>query len=215
MNKNLRRTTLLWPLLILLIAVSAGSGAAPAEQAGIEDSSVQEIVTPRVDDPISDAELRDLQTIATQKDIPLQAAIDRYAWNDNFALAVASIRKTFPEAFAGAEIVDDHNAWVAFKGRAPEGARDMIDVFSNSHSDVAVGVHTDMGFAEVELQRAIEKVHFAVLKRPEVRDAATSHDYATDKITTTVSHVCNSRGSRAVIECRRETRVPSNEDPCD
>lgn len=162
-------------------------GGPPAsDQAGLEGSSVPDVAPPRVDDPISDAELRDLQTIARQRGISLQAAIDRYAWNDNFALAVASIRETFPEAFAGAEIVDAHNAWVAFKGGFPEAAREMIDAFGDSHRGVSVDVRTHTGFSEMELVRGIEAAHFAVLERPEVRDASTSHDFTTGKITVVV-----------------------------
>jgi streptogrisin C len=180
-------TSLLWLLLTLfLIAASVGGGPASADQAGLESSSVLEVAPPAVDDPISDAELQDLQTVASQSGISLQAAIDRYAWNDNFALAVATIREAFPGAFAGAEIVDAGNAWIAFAGRSPEAARGMIDTFGSNHSGVSVDVRTDLGFTEVELERAIEKVHFAVLERPEVRDASTSHDFATGRIATSV-----------------------------
>jgi hypothetical protein len=152
----------------------------------VPDNQVPEVAPPKVDDPISDAELRDLQAVASQFGISLQAAIDRYAWNDNFALAVASIREAFPEAFAGAEIADADNAWIAFKGPAPEAARDMIDTFTSSHSGVSVEVRTDMGFTEMEFARGIEAAHFAVLERSEVRDASTSNDFTTGTITTTV-----------------------------
>ena len=189
-SKLRRRATLILPLLILsLIATSAGGGSAPSDQAGNEGSSMQDmpdVAPPKVDDSISDAELRDLQTVADQFGISLEAAIERYAWNDNFALAVAGIRGSFPEAFAGAEIVDAHNAWIAFKGAAPEAAREMIDAFSDSHSGVSVDVRTNMSFSETELQKGIPAVHYAVLERPEVRDAVTSHDYATGKITVLV-----------------------------
>ena len=47
-----------------------------------------------------------------------------------FALAVSGIRQTFPEDFVRAEIVDSGHAWVSFAGSVPEGARDMIDIFS-------------------------------------------------------------------------------------
>ena len=78
--------------------------------------SLPEESPPEIDDPVSDAELQDLQSVADQTSISLQAAIDRYAWNDNFALAVAKIREASPAAFAGAEIVDTGHAWVAFAG---------------------------------------------------------------------------------------------------
>ncbi len=159
--------------------------SASGDQQGLE-GPVPDLPPPQIDDPISDAELRDLQTVASQKGISLQAAIDRYAWNDNLALAVAQVREAVPGAFAGAEIVDANNAWVAFKGPAPEAALEIINVFSKAHSGVSVEVRTDAAFTEIELQRGIQAVHFAVFERPEVRDAVTSHDSTTGKITTLV-----------------------------
>ncbi|MFP3974869.1 MAG: S1 family peptidase [Dehalococcoidia bacterium] len=168
------------------IAASGEGGPASADQAGLDGSSVPEAAPPEIDDPISDAELQDLQAIASQKGISLQAAIDRYAWNDNFALAVAKIREASPATFARAEIVDAGHAWVGFAGPAPEAAREMIDAFGNNHSGVSVSVRIDLGFTEVELERAIEAVHFAVLETPEVCDASTSFDFATGQITTSI-----------------------------
>ena len=48
-------------------------------------------------DGISDAELMDLQAVADHKGMSLQATIDRYAWNDDFAAAVAEIREAVPK----------------------------------------------------------------------------------------------------------------------
>ena len=138
-------------------------------------------------DGISKAELNDLQAVADQEGISLQAAIDRYAWNDDFAAAVAEIREAVPGAFTGAEIVDAGNAWVAFAGSAPAAATTIINTFTSSHSGVSVDVRADKGFTEVELEKAIKAAHFAVLNSPEVSDAATHHfDFATGKIETVV-----------------------------
>lgn len=156
-----------------------------------------DVAPPGIDDPVSEAELHSLQTLASQSGISLQAAIDRYAWNDNFALAVARIREAFPGAFTDAEIVDAAHAWVAFAGSAPEAARDMIEAFGTTHG-VSVDVRTNLGFTEVELQNAIETVHFAVLESPEVRDASTSFDVETGRITTTV--VLESTVSDSVLD---------------
>ena len=135
-------------------------------------------------DGISDAELIDLQAVADQKGMSLQAAIDRYAWNNDFAAAVAEIREAVPGAFTGAEIVDAGNAWVAFAGSAPAAAKAIVDTFTSSHSGVSVEVRADKGFTEVELEKAIEAAHFSVFNSPEVRDAATSFDFATGNIET-------------------------------
>ncbi|MFA5056209.1 MAG: hypothetical protein WC562_08620 [Dehalococcoidia bacterium] len=155
-------------------------------QAGCDCSSVSEAAPPEIDDPISDAELRDLKSVASQEGISLQEAIDRYAWNDNFALAVARIRGACPEAFADAAIVGADRAWIAFKGGAPKEALDIIDIFTGSHSSVSVEVRTGSCFTETELQSAIEAVHYAVLESPDVLDASTWFDTETGQITTTV-----------------------------
>ena len=177
---------------------SIGAGSASDNRAGEESTPPPEAAAPEIDDPPSDAELRDLQHIASEEGISLQEAIDRYAWNNRFSLAVAKIREASPEAFARAEIVDGDHAWVGFAGRAPEAALDIIGTFSRSHSGVSVEVRTDLGFTEVELERAIEAVHFAVLGAPEVRDASTSFDFEAGQIRTTV--VLESTASDSVLD---------------
>ena len=174
-------------LLVALFMVSAlAIGTASVVHEIGESLSLPDVAPPEIDDPPNAAELRDLQDIASQHGISLQAATDRYAWNDNFALSVARIREAAPAAFAGAEIVDAGHAWVAFSGPIPQVAQDIIDTFTNGHSGVSVQVRTNLGFSEVELQRGIEAVHYAVFQAPEVRDASTSFDFATGQITTTV-----------------------------
>ena len=100
-----------------------------------------EMAPPGINDPPNDAELQDLHRIADQKDISLQEAIDRYAWNDNFSLAVTRISEAFPTVFAGAEIVDTGHAWIAFESPPPpKAALDIIAEFSESHRGVSVEV---------------------------------------------------------------------------
>lgn len=165
--------------------------AVPAAQAdeavGGARPSLPEVAQPQINDAISEAELEDLKAVAGQQGMSLQAAIDRYAWNDNFALAVATVREASPEAFTGAEIVDGGGAWVAFAAGAPESAIEIIDAFKKSHATVTVEVRPDFGFTEVELEKAIATVHYAVLDTVEVRDATTSFDFDTRQITTVVA----------------------------
>ena len=139
-----------------------------------------------------------MQFVAGQEGISLQEDIDRYAWNDNFALAVTMIREASPEAFADAAIVDANHAWVAFTGSAPKEALDIIYIFTGSHSSVSVEVRTGSCFTEAELQSAIEAVHYAVLESPDVLDASTWFDTETGRITTTV--VLESTASASVLD---------------
>ena len=162
------------------------------------EAAPPEAPPPKIDDPPSDAELVDLQSIATRGGISLQDAIDRYGWRDNFSLAVAKIREASPATFAGGEIVDAGHAWVSFTGPAPAAAFDIIDIFTSSHSSISVEVRTDRGFSEVELQTAIPAVHYAVLGAPEVRDASTTFDTATSQIRTVV--VLESTASDSILD---------------
>ena len=168
-----------------VVPVAQADDAAGGERLVLTD--LPDVAQPQIDDPISEAELEDLQAVAEQEGMSLQAAIDRYAWNDNYALAVASVREAHPGAIAGAEIIDGDGAWVAFAAGAPEGAIAIIDEFEKAHEAVAVEVRADFGFTEVELEKAIAAVHYAVFEAENVRDATTSFDFDTREITTVVA----------------------------
>ena len=161
------------------------------------ESAPSEASPPEIDDPPNIAELEDLQFIADRKGISLEEAIERYAWNDNFSLAVSRIREVAPATFAGAEIVDGAHAWIAFTGRPPKAAIDIIEFFRSSHKNVSVEVRTDLEFSEAVLREAIPAVHYAVLEASEVEDASTSFDDVTGQIKTIV--VLESTASSSVV----------------
>ena len=177
---------------------SSRSKTANTPGAGGDEPAPPEESPPEIEDPPSSAELSDLQAVADRKGISLQEAIDRYGWNDNFALAVSKIREAAPTTFAGAEIVDGAKAWIAFTGRPPRAALDIIELFRSSHSGVSVEVRTDLGFSAAELEEAIPAVHYAVLETTEVLDASTSFDSATGQIRTIV--VLGSTASDSVLD---------------
>ena len=160
-----------------VVSVTTVATATPSagrqEQA---ESPPTEAVPPEIRDAVSDAELQDLQAVAEQHGMTLQEAFDRYAWNDDFSRAVSRVRESTPETFAGAEIVDATNAWIAFTGTPPKAALDIIDIFTSSHSGVSVEVRTNKSLTEAELVEAISAVHNAVYKAPEVLDASTVFD---------------------------------------
>lgn len=164
-------TTIIGLILVVLVA-AASLALSPGTQSATAG--------------ISPAELNDLQAIADQKGMSLQTAIDRYAWNDDFAVAVSEIRAAVPGAFTGAEIVDAGNAWVAFAGAVPQAAQNTIDDFTSNHSGVTVEVRANKGFTQVELEKAVDAAHFAVFNSTEVRDALTGFDFATSSIETNV-----------------------------
>ena len=169
-----------------------------AGDAGGTDPPPPEAPPRQIDDPPSDTELIDLQAVADQYGISLQEAIDRYAWNDNFSLAVSKIRVAAPATFAGAEIVDGSHAWIAFAGPPPKAALDIIDIFTSSHSGVSVEVRTGQSVTAAELETAIPAVHYAVFKAPGVLNASTSFESATSEIVAVV--VLESTASDSVLD---------------
>ncbi len=150
----------------------------------IPDTQTTEVAPLRIEDQISAAEMQDLRLVAEQNGISLDQAIARYAWNDNFALAVEMIRQGHPDSFSGAEVVDAGHAWVSFKGSAPEDLSAVLDSFAEIAPFVEVGIRADEGYSELELQASIESVHYAILGSPGVRDAATSFEGDTRTIVT-------------------------------
>ena len=133
-------------------------------------------------DAVSDAELQDLQAVAEQYGMTLQEAFDRYAWNDDFSRTVQRIREAAPESFAGAEIVDATNAWIAFTGNPPKAALDIVDEFTRKHSGISVELRTGQKITEAEIEEAVPAVHYAVYKSPGVLNASTSFESATGEI---------------------------------
>ena len=94
-----------------------------------------------------------------------------------------SLREASPEAFARAEIVD--SAWVGFAGDVPQAALDIIDTFRSSHSGVRVECAPIWASP-----RWSSKVRFKPstpqCSRRLKCATATSFDFATGQITTTV-----------------------------
>ena len=163
-------------LAVFVIAAPA-SGNQPSK-----DTGELEAPPPTIGDGIRDAELEDLQTVAEQMNMSLDEAIERYAWNDNFALAMDDLREKVPDAFTGAKIVDAGTAWVAFAGEVPNEATQVLDEFSTYFGHIEVQVWPDYGFTELELEKAIEAAHFAVYEHEGVANANTSYDFETGQM---------------------------------
>jgi hypothetical protein len=127
----------------------------PADDSDGAVFDLPDVAAPQIGDPPNAAELEDLQTLADQRGVSLQEVVDRYGWNDNFALAVGEIRRVASAAFTGAEIVDATHAWVAFSGAVPSQARQIVDEFTTHFPRVSIEVRTGSGFTEVELERYV------------------------------------------------------------
>ena len=187
MKINVSLKVLLIALLMFGLLITVSVGTVHAQDSGDGGTPVPEAPPPEIDDPPSDAELQDLQAVADREGISLQEAIDRYAWHDNFSKMASGISEVALEDFAGAEILGHSEARIAFKGQPPQAALDILDIFTDSHIGITVEVRTGLGYSEVELEKAIPAVHYAVLRSPGVRTASTSFESSTAEIRTLVA----------------------------
>jgi len=170
-----------------LLGVVAASAPATADPVVARTSDLPDVPPPQIGDPIGAAEMEDLQTIASQSDMTIEQAIERYAWNETFALAIDKVRSNAPEAFTGAEIIDAHTAWVGFSGEMPQTATETLGEFHSAFADVSLDLRPGLGFTEIELERAIEATHFAVMEQAGVLDVVTTYSFDTGRITVVVA----------------------------
>ena len=139
-----------------------------------------------VDDSETGAEHQDLQTVATQMDITLQEATDRYGWNDDFARAVANIRASYPGDFTSAEITGDAQALVMFMGQTPSGAKAEVDAFTAAMPGITISYREGMGFNEQEIENAVAGAYYAVYGSSSILEASASFDIEARRIDITV-----------------------------
>ena len=133
---------------------------------------------------LSDALLQDLETIALQKGISLEAAIERYGSQGSFLALVDTIRETFPDDYAWARVEHSGSGQVGFAGSPPAAALWMIDGYVNRQWGASVEVHSHVGFNESEQGNATVAIHYAVHEAPELGVGRSGLDVETGHLTT-------------------------------
>lgn len=130
-------------------------------------------------DALEDAELTDLGTVAEQEGISVEDAAREFAWQEPFSALVDELRTEFPDDFAGARIeqADGADAWVAFRGDAPDEALELLAGFERQ-----IAVHEQRGFTEAEIDDAVVDAHFEVRDHDDVADVVTGRDLAEGQI---------------------------------
>lgn len=125
------------------------------------------------------AELEDIDFLAEREGVARDEAIARFGWQKCFSAAADHLRNAHPEEFAGAAIVDGgRGAWVAFRGVAPEEARQWTEEIP-----VSVELVEGRGFSEAELVHALQTTYEDVQGHEEVLAAAGGYDIETGVIT--------------------------------
>lgn len=197
MNTRIRKPRisvgLTFALAILLLggpaAAQPGTPDRPTPSAAVQDTApgnLPDVAPPTIESDPNEAELEDLATIAEQERIPLDRAITRYAWNDNFTVVLEEIRAVSGD-LAEAAMTEDGTAWVAFAEEVPVEAIGILARFRAAYPAVDLDVRTGAGFTESALEDALVRVHTAVYDTPGVKEAVTSYDRPTRQIVTTVS----------------------------
>ena len=127
-------------------------------------------------------ELEDLQSVADQKMITLEQAIERYGWHDEFSEAVNDIRKADPDSLSGAAITGHSTAEIRFKGDISGDAQDVLDRFNSQNPAISTGTRRNAGFTERDAEDAVAGAYFAVLSEEGVQDAMAYFDSNTNEV---------------------------------
>jgi len=176
--------------IVLVALATTVPGAASASEPSVVGEPVvldmPDVKPPQIGDPIGEAEMQDLRTVADQREISLDEAIERYAWHDDFAMAADKIRTNQSAAFAHAVIDGPNSAGIWFSGDAPERSRAVLADFERHFPHVSVTVRTGHGISENEIDNAVVAAHVAVHDREEVDDASTWYDHETRQISVVV-----------------------------
>ena len=159
-------------ILIALVLSMTGTQPSPVDRDG---------------NALNDAMLNDINAIAKAEGISNQAAVDNYAWHNDFALMVSDVRASSPGGFTAGGISGDSAAWVAFAGAVPQEASGHIGRFRGQYPSVNVETISDAGFTEAESSAALQAAHYAVMNSPDVTDAGSSFDFQSRKIDITAN----------------------------
>ena len=169
------------------------------EPVKLYESPKEPIPPAELKEQLSDALLQDLETIALQKGISLDAAIKRYGSQGSFLALVDTIRETFPGDYAWARVELAASGLVAFAGRPPDAALWMIEGYVNRQWGATVEVHSHVGFNEMEGGDAIRAFHYAASEAPELGVGRSGADVETGHLTT-ITRVLSGVCDAAVID---------------
>jgi hypothetical protein len=104
---------------------------------------------------VDEYEVEDMTRVASQEGLSVADAVDRYAWEDDFADATSQVAEAFPDQFAIAAIEDSATptATVQFKGDVPSGAESYF-----SNVDAAVALQPGAVYSAIEANDLVASV---------------------------------------------------------
>lgn len=128
---------------------------------------------------ISDEEMFDLQTVADDEGISLDEAIERYGWQNAFALGVTELQEEFPGSFSSATMGSGGvGPSISFKGKAPEALATIL-----GDLPIDVRIIENVAWSEKELIEAGQAIHYAVQSFGGTYDVQTDIDAVSGTVT--------------------------------
>jgi len=180
-QRLVRKLRPLVEVILMLTSLVASTTSATAQAGG----GIPDAPPVGIGEPLSDALLEDLATIADQKGISVREAISRYGWHNDFLLLAGQIRAASPDSFTGSGIDEGKTAWIGFSGRIPRKALDLLEQ-SAGVIDTNIVFKPNLGFNEYQLNQLIQTTHLRTLELDFVNDAMTSYDFESKSLTIVV-----------------------------
>ena len=125
---------------------------------------------------------------------------EHYGWRGSVLSLVDTLRRQFPDDYAGSELGADeqHSGWVGFRGAVPAGARPLLELFRADPRNGVVEVGEYVGFTAADLRARLAEAQAAA--------------EATDGVGEVLA---SSEGRTGVIALRVTREDAASDDPAD
>jgi hypothetical protein len=165
----------------IVLAGGMGGGVSPAS--GAATTCLGDVAGVGLSESdLSKEELTDLTRIASDEGIGADEAVQRFGWQNGFALAATTVEERFPSVFSGSEVTSEWPAvaTIRFKGIVPVGVEALL---ATVPPGVCVVLEPGAGLSASEISDLVMRAHTAVGARPDlVADLVSSYDRATGMV---------------------------------
>ncbi|WP_332644182.1 hypothetical protein [Aeromicrobium sp.] len=132
---------------------------------------------------VDESILEDMRVIAADEGISLQAAVDKYGWQNAFSDIAGEVQAAHPTTFAGASINTSGpvGGTITFKGAVPSDVNTIV-----AGSPVPITLNGGMDHSQAQLGNILETAHNAVIAQAGTTDVNSHFDRAAGVIRSTV-----------------------------
>ena len=128
----------------------------------------------------------DLESIAEDKGITFEEALELYGWQEDLGVVIAGLMDDYPNDFSDARVTAPGQVDIFFSSAIPAGAQEKISTFSSTHINVTVNARVNRGYSVMKTIALTEAVHFHLQDQPNVETAVTGFNPTTRNIESTV-----------------------------